>query len=89
MIASFEGHAGVVQVLIEAKAQINTQDKVCYSTNIKNNTHTAVLGEVTVCLCPIQDGFTALHLAAQEGKIDVVRLLLTESEILVNAQTKV
>ena len=40
MIASFEGHAGVVQVLIEARAQINTQDKVCYSTNIKNNTHT-------------------------------------------------
>ena len=31
-----------------------------------------------------QDGWTALHMAAQEGKVDVVRLLL-----LVNIQNKV
>ena len=49
--------------------------------------YTAVLGEVTVCYCP-QDGWTALHLAAQEGKVDVVRLL-TEAQALVNIQTKV
>ena len=36
-----------------------------------------------------QDGGTALHLAAQEGKVDVVRLLLTEAQTLVNIQTKV
>ena len=36
-----------------------------------------------------QDGRTALHLAAQEGKIDVVRLLLTEAQTLVNIQDKV
>ena len=36
-----------------------------------------------------QDGWTALHLAAQEGKVDVVRLLLTEAQALVNIQTKV
>ena len=36
-----------------------------------------------------QDGWTALHLAAQEGKVDLVRLLLTEAQALVNIQTKV
>ena len=36
-----------------------------------------------------QDGWTALHLAAREGKVDVVRLLLTEAQALVNIQTKV
>ena len=36
-----------------------------------------------------QDGGTALHMAAQEGKVDVVRLLLTEAQALVNIQTKV
>ena len=47
----------------------------------------AVLGELTVCFCP-QDGFTALHCAAQEGKIDVVRLL-TEAKAHINIQTEV
>ena len=47
----------------------------------------AVLGELTVCLCP-QDGWTALHLAAQGGKVGVVRLL-TEAQAQVNIQTKV
>ena len=36
-----------------------------------------------------QNGWTALHLAALEGKVDVVRLLLTEAQALVNIQTKV
>ena len=36
-----------------------------------------------------QDGCTALHMAAHEGKVDVVRLLLTEAQTLVNIQTKV
>ena len=36
----------------------------------------------------LQDGWTALHLAAQEGKVDVVRLL-TESQAQVNIQTEV
>ena len=36
-----------------------------------------------------QDGWTALHLAAQEGKVDVVRLLLTEAQALINIQNKV
>ena len=40
-----------------------------------------------MCLCP-QDGGTALHLAAQEGKVDVVRLL-TEAKAQINIQTEV
>ena len=47
----------------------------------------AVLGELTVYLCP-QDGWTALHLAAQEGKVDVARLL-TEAQAQVNIQIEV
>ena len=47
----------------------------------------AVLGELTVCLCP-QDGWTALHVAAQEGEVDVVRLL-TEAQAQVNIQAEV
>ena len=47
----------------------------------------AVLGELTVCFCP-QDSFTALHCAAQEGKVDVVRLL-TEAKAHINIQTEV
>ena len=39
------------------------------------------------CTC-IQNGWTALHLAAQEGKVDVVRLL-TESQAQVNIETEV
>ena len=49
--------------------------------------YTAVLGEVTVCLCP-QDGRTALHMAVKKGKVDVVRLL-TEAQALANIWTKV
>ena len=40
-----------------------------------------------MCLCP-QDGWTALHVAAHAGKVDVVRLL-TEAQALVNIQTEV
>ena len=47
----------------------------------------AVLGELTVCFCP-QGGGTAFHCAAQEGKVDVVRLL-TEANAPINIQTEV
>ena len=40
-----------------------------------------------LCFCP-QNGFTALHMAAQEGKVDIVRLL-TEAKAHVNIQTEV
>ena len=38
-------------------------------------------------LCP-QDGWTALHLAALQGNVDVVRLLI-DAEAQVNIQDKV
>ena len=41
-----------------------------------------------MCFCA-QDGWTALHLAAYEGKVDVVRLLLTDAQAQINIQTKV
>ena len=41
----------------------------------------------SVCVCP-QDGWTALHLAAQEGRVDVVRLL-TEAKAQLDMQTEV
>ena len=43
---------------------------------------------MTVCFHP-QNGWTALHMAAQEGKVDVVRLLTESSQAQVNIQTKV
>ena len=43
--------------------------------------------EQILCFCP-QDGFTALHMAAQEGNVNVVRLL-TEAKAHVNIQMKV
>ena len=65
MQASFNGHADIVKTLIEAKAQINTQREVYVISIYLQMTHrthttsshtvslyTAVLGEVTVCLCP-------------------------------------
>ena len=45
------------------------------------------LGDLTAYFSP-QNGFTALHMAAQEGKVDVVRLL-TEDQARVNVQTEV
>ena len=47
----------------------------------------AVLDELTVCLYT-QDGVAALHMAAQEGKVDVVRLL-TEAQAQINIQAEV
>ena len=45
------------------------------------------LCELTVCFCS-QEGFTALHMASHEGKVDVVRLL-TEAKAHINIQTEV
>ena len=36
----------------------------------------------------LQDGWTALHVAAEKGRVDVARLL-TESQAQVNIQTEV
>lgn len=40
-----------------------------------------------MCLCP-QNGWTALHLAAQGGRAEVVRLL-AEAKAQINLQTEV
>ena len=91
MAASFEGHADIAQTLIEAEAQINAQDEVKMFIVYTTISHTSGLYTtvVTVCLCPIQDGWTALHLATQEGEVDVVKMAVNEAQTLVNIQTEV
>ena len=84
MTASFEGHFDIVRILIEAQAQVNTQKEVC-CYKITN---------MYICTLQLrlfyvhQDGVAALHMAAQEGKVDVVRLLI-DAGAQVNIQTKV
>ena len=54
MIASFDGYADIVQTLIEAKAQINTQEKVyAVPTTRKHTAHTyhIITHSVTVYSC--------------------------------------
>ena len=87
MTASYEGHVDIVETLIEAKAQLNTQKEVWfyYYKNIQETikfycTH-------KMCLYP-QNGWTALHLAAQGGRVEVVRLL-AEAKAQINIQTEV
>ena len=86
--AAHAGKVDVVRLLTEAQALVNIQTKVHTPRHVAHTVslYTAVLGEVTVCLCP-QYGWTALHLAAHAGKVYVVRLL-TEAQALVNIQTK-
>ena len=53
MTASFEGHTDIVQILIEAKAGINTQEEVCCSYHQKthctthHHTHSVVVYSCT------------------------------------------
>ena len=51
MEASFEGHADIVQTLIEAKAQINTQDEVYVTRKHTAHTHHIITHSVTVYSC--------------------------------------
>ena len=103
MTASFEGHDDIVRMLIKAKARVNTQEEVHVTSTIRKCTaplgitliatscscttciYTIHVGEL--CFCS-QRGWTALHLAAQEGKVDVVKLL-TDAKAYVNMQNKV
>ena len=80
MKASRKGHADIVRVLVKAKAQINIQEEVWCSYHIKLNTWL-----FHFCL---QHGRTALYLATDEGKVDVVRLLI-KAKAHVNIQTEV
>ena len=65
----------------------NTLHIMVYCTVFQHNLALLSEGTIFVCVC-LQDGFTALHLAAQEGNVDVVRLL-TEAKAHVNTKAKV
>ena len=80
MTASFSGCVDIVKILMDAKANLNTQDKVNHSSR-------KILYYV-LSLSHQQNGWAALHLAAQEGRADVVRLL-AEAGANINFQTKV
>ena len=100
MTASFNGHADIVQTLIEAKAEIGTREEVNTVLTAKNTVdpHTMLphkchciqmyYRQSTMCMYT-QGGWTALHLAAHEGNIYVMRLLVNEAQTLVNIQTEV
>ena len=55
--------------------------------NTSSYTVLLYIDELTVCLYT-QTGWTALHWAAHEGKVDVIRLL-TEAQAQINIQTEV
>ena len=82
MTASFYGHVAVVRVLIEAHADIHSQDKVWYT------------GQPVHRLCDdsvlffAQEGWTALHMASYEGFVDVIRVLI-EANADLNQRMKV
>ena len=48
MIASFHGHVDIVKMLIEAKAQINTQDEVYCSYHLNTYYTTNVISNLAV-----------------------------------------
>ena len=74
----------VVRLLLtDTQTLVNIQNKVRMN---RATVYTAVLGEVTVST---QDGWTALHIAVQEGRVEVVRILLTEAQTLVTIPNKV
>ena len=95
MTASFHGHVDIVRMLIEAKAQVNTQEEVHVCCSYHQKTYRTTISYPvliylymsSLCFCP-QDGWTALHMAAQEGKVDIMRLL-TEAKAHVDIQTEV
>ena len=91
MEASFKGYVDIVKMLIEAKAEINTQKKVSFSYHQKTH-YTAYRHTQWNCIqcdCMFsQDDWTALHLAAQEGRVDVARLLI-EAKANINLLTEV
>ena len=72
---------------VSTKVRRLLQQKVVDINCIFKVIHTLMHSISCVFVC-LQDGTTALHLAAQEGKVDVVRLL-TEAQALVNIQTQV
>ena len=81
-MASQAGHCEVVETLLEAKADVNMKDNVSESCSRDG------LGEYMFTLLQLQRGFTALHIACENGNLKVAETLITASAS-VNAQNKV
>ena len=68
-------------------AQVNTEIGMAPPTPETHCTTVLYIAGLDECFCP-HDGWTALHLTFQEGKVHVIRLL-TEAKAHINIQTKV
>ena len=75
-----------VSALLEKRADVHFIGKVKTVNALYIHCNYALV-MAQYCFCP-QNGFTALHMAAQKGKVDVV-ILLTEAKAHVNVQTEV
>ena len=87
MCAAKHGHVSVVKLLIEAGAELDLQDtEVCVSEGMCSIIHACMIVHNThACL---QNGCTALTVAAQASQVDIVRSLLDSGADL-NIQEKV
>ena len=75
-MASQDGHCEVVGTLLEAKADVNMK------TNVSESCSGDGLGEhmfTLLCLLQLQRGAIALHIACENGHLEVVETLITAS----------
>jgi ankyrin repeat protein len=81
-VAAFEGHLPVVELLFERAPQlIEMQEEVSVSLCV------LICSPLTVLVS--QNGFTALHLAAQEGSLAVVEFLFEHAPHMLEMRTNV
>ena len=66
----------MVRVLIDAHADVRLTDKVCYTIQVNCFHALHQWQSILCCYSCTQNGWTALHLAAQLGRVDVVRVLI-------------
>lgn len=61
-------------LLISKSLQNITLAKICYHT--QRNWISIESSQADMCLCPLQNGFTPLHIACKKNRIKVMELLL-------------
>ena len=79
-----EGHTEVARLLLERGAIANTQDKVYNDCSCVYYEHTVI--NMAACM---QAGFTPLLQASQDGRLDIVKVLVEHSGIVLDQHTMV